>query len=440
MRRFIFLPILLLGFTTLFAQSRPKADDNLQKANKRPPTTTAAESKTKPENQPTTIEQNSVPSQSTPDSAEAVPDGEVLRVDTNLVTIPVKVSDRSGRFVAGLIKENFKIFEDGAEQEIAYFSNAEEPFTVALVLDMSYSSTFKIGEIHSAAMAFIAQLHPNDKVMVVSFDEEVHVLCEPTNDRNVLQAAIKTTQIASGTSLYEAVDLVVNKRLKKISGRKAIVLFTDGVDTTSRRVFASDNLRDVYETDSLIYPIEYDTFNDVQAMKDKPVIGGQSGGGGGGTTIPGSGNPTRFPIPGTGNPFPFPIPGTGGRTGNPSPSTIPGSPSPPIPGTGGNPSPLPFPLPTTTGAQGTSAEEYRKAQEYLESLANSTSGRVYKANTTVNLAQAFTNIANELRQIYSLGFYPIEEKAGKRRQLKVRVNQPGVAVRARDSYVVGKKK
>lgn len=417
MRRFIFLPLILLIITTAFAQSRPKIDDNLQKANKRPPQT--AETKPKPSDQATS-DQNSDDAQSTADPKDIIQDNEVLRVDTNLVTIPVKVSDRGGRFIAGLKKEDFKIFEDGAEQEIAYFSNVEEPFTVALVLDMSYSSTFKIGEIQSAAMAFISQLHPNDKVMVVSFDEEVHVLCEPTDNREILKSAIKNTKVSSGTSLYEAVDLVVNKRLKKIEGRKAIVLFTDGVDTTSSSVFAQNNIQDVNESDALIYPVEYDTYNDVQAIKNNPP----------------STTSSRTTVPGTGTTFPFPFPG-GGR---PSQSTIPKVSVPSqIPGSG-NPSPLPFPIPTTASSQGTSAEDYRRAGEYLEALANSTSGRVYKANTTANLAQAFTNIANELRQMYSLGFYPNEERAGKKRQLKVRINQTGAVVRARDSYVVGKKR
>jgi len=74
------------------------------------------------------------------------------------VTIPVKVSDRGGRFIPGLTKENFTVLEDGDEQEIAFFSNEQQPFTVALVLDMSYSTTFKINEIQSAAIAFIDQL------------------------------------------------------------------------------------------------------------------------------------------------------------------------------------------------------------------------------------------------------------------------------------------
>src|SRR5205085_2358177 len=80
------------------------------------------------------------------------------------------------------------------------------------------------------------------------------------------------THIATGTSLYEAVDLAMNARLRSIKGRKAIVLFTDGVDTTSRRSNDLENLRDAMELDALIYPIRYDTYADVQAMKNKSTV------------------------------------------------------------------------------------------------------------------------------------------------------------------------
>ena len=322
-------------------------------------------------------------------------DGEVITVDTNLVTIPIRISDRNNRFISGLVKEDFKVFENDVEQEIAYFSNEEQPFTVALILDMSLSSTFKISEIQNAAIAFTAQLRPRDKVMVISFSEQVYVLCEATSDRQKIQSAIRGTRIESGTSLYEAVDLTINDRLKKIQGRKAIVLFTDGVDTSSRRANSVDNLSAAFELDALIYPIKYDTYNDVQAIKNKPIIT------------------------------------------QPNPTGIPGIPP-------GNPSPLPFPLPIPTvgtpSSQGTSTEDYRKATEYLDELAARTGGRVYEASTAANLAVAFSNIAAELRQLYSLGYYPKEEgKAGQRRKIKVRTGKSGVVVKARDSYIVGKK-
>ena len=389
MKKYAFVLVatfICLSFTFSFAQSRraPTESDN-QKANKRPTTPTATPT-------PTPVETEASETEFEKD-ASVQTDGEVLRVDTELVTIPVKISDRKGRFIGGLMKEDFQVFEDNAPQEITYFSNEQQPFTVALVLDMSYSTTFKIAEIQQAAMAFIAQLRENDKVMIVSFDEEVHVLCQPTTDRKVMQTAIRSTRIASGTSLYEAVDLVINDKFRKTNGRKAIVLFTDGVDTTSRKAHDLNNLSDALELDALVYPIQYDTFNDVQAIKNKPII------------VP----PTQ----------PSPIPTQ-------------------------NKSPFPFPIPTggvgTPNSQGTSAEDYRKADEYLNQMADRTGGRLYKASTTANLALAFSNIAAELREYYSLGYYPKEDaKIGKKRKIKVRVTQTGLVVRARDGYVVGKK-
>lgn len=329
-------------------------------------------------------------------------DGPEIIVDTKLVTIPVRVMDRKGRFVQGLTKGNFKVFEDGVEQEVALFSNDAQPFTVALVLDMSYSAKFKAADIQNAAIEFIDQLRPNDRVTVISFDEEVRVQCEPTSDRRTIYAAIRKAQISTGTSLYEAVDLTINNRLRKIEGRKAMVLFTDGVDTTSRRSNDHDNLRDAMEIDTIIYPIRYDTFADVQRIKNSPI-------------------PQQIPQ----------RPGTGGLPPGTTPPIIPTN----------NPSPFPFPIPTAgmgrPGDKGTTPEEYSKGQEYLDELAVRTGGRIYVADTLGNLSSAFSKIASELRELYSIGYYPPDESTGgKVRKIKVKVDVPNVAVKARDSYAV----
>lgn len=394
----VFCLVFCLTSTFNFAQSRRAAPEpeKTQKVNQRPPQTAAAP---KPpanieEDEPNTTNIERI---AAPVEAAAADDGDVIKVETEIVSVPVKISDRKGRFIGGLTKENFQIFEDGVPQEIEYFSNEQQPFTVALVLDMSYSAKFKAPEIQQAALTFISQLRENDRVMVVSFDEQVYVHTEPTSDRQALQRAVKSTKIGYGTSLYEAVDLVINQKFRRINGRKAIVLFSDGVDTTSRRAHDLNNLSDALELDALVYPIQYDTFAAVQAMKNKPVISQP--------TIP-------SPIP-TQNksPFPFPLP-TGG--------------------TGGV---------GTMDAKGTSVEEYRKADEYLNEMANRTGGRLFQADSIVNLERAFSNIAAELREYYSLGYYPKDAAtAGKKHKIKVRVNQPpNAVVRARDSYVVGKK-
>jgi VWFA-related protein len=373
MKAFLILLLLALAVTFCPAQSRRVDTGTDGKQNARPPQPLAT---------PTPG-----PSKS---NSSATDDGEVVKVDTRVVTVPVRVIDRKGRFVGGLTKDDFKVFEDGSQRDISYFSSEQEPFTVALVLDMSYSTKFQITEIQSAAISFIDQLGPHDKVMVVSFDEDVHMLCEPTNDRAAIYRAIRSTKISTGTSLYEAVDTVMNERMKQIKGRKAIILFTDGVDTTSTRTSDMQNLDDAMELDALIYPIRYDTYQDVQAMKNKSVNG---------PTMP----TISFP--------------------------------------GQQPKSVPVSDPTTPsipGERGTSLEDYKHAEKYLTQLAVRTGGDIYLADSLGNLSVAFSKIASELREYYSLGFYPPDdEDAGKLRKIKVRVDKQDVAVKSRDSYVLG---
>ena len=148
---------------------------------------------------------------------------EEIKVETNLVTMPVSVLDRDGRFVSGLTQRDFEIFENGSKQKIEYFQSVEQPFTVVLMIDVSPSTQFRIDEIQNAAISFVDQLRPADRVMVIAFDESVRVLSEPTNNRNQLRNAIQMAQFGDGTSLYEAVDNALNRQLAKIQGRKAVV-------------------------------------------------------------------------------------------------------------------------------------------------------------------------------------------------------------------------
>lgn len=158
-----------------------------------------------------------------PTPTPATGDDEIIRVETNLVTMPVSVLDRDGRFISGLQQNDFKIFENGVEQKLDYFQSVEQPFTVILLIDVSPSTQFKIGEIQDAASAFVDQLRPADRVMVISFDESVHVLTPATNNRYQLKNAIRQLEFGDGTSLYEAVNYVIDNQLRQIQGRKAVV-------------------------------------------------------------------------------------------------------------------------------------------------------------------------------------------------------------------------
>ena len=334
-----------------------------------------------------------------PSAPQEVEAGDIIKVDTTLVTIPVSVMDRDGRYVPNLRKEDFRLWEDGVEQDVAFFSSVDKPFSVVLMLDTSPSTQFRLEDIEEAAISFVNQLRPDDRVMVVSFNGEINVLSDFTSDRSKLDRAIRRAHTDDGTRLYDAVDAVINRELSKVQGRKAIVLFTDGVDTTSRRATYESNLQDAQELDALIYSVEYDTSGDVAGVTfpDPNDVFGQILGG---------------------------IFGGGRRSGGGYPRGGGGYPR----GGGGYP---------RGGARGTGRSDYELADQYLREIADSTGGRQYHADSLQNMSLAFANVAEELRRQYSIGYYPKRPgQPGERRQIKVRANEPNLAVRSRDSYVV----
>lgn len=186
---------------------------------------------------------------------------QIIKVETDLITVPVSVFDRNGLYIPNLRRSDFKIFEDGVEQEIAYYGTSDKPFTVVLLIDTSPSTNYKIDEIRQAAVAFVDQLKSEDAVMVIEFDGNVNVLTEVTRERPRIYKAIGKADFGSGTSLYDAVDFSLRKKLSKIEGRKAIVLFTDGVDTTSSKAGYDTTLSLAEEADAMIFPIYYNTFD-----------------------------------------------------------------------------------------------------------------------------------------------------------------------------------
>jgi VWFA-related protein len=272
---------------------------------------------------------------------EEVEENDIVRVDTMLVTVPVSVLDRQGRFIPGLKREDFTLLENGEQQPIAYFETAEKPFTVALLLDTSASTQFQLDEIKRAAIAFAKQLRPQDRVLVVTFNSEVLLLTEATNDVNLMEAAIEEyANTGTATRLYDAVDLTIQERLNRIKGRKAIVLFTDGVDTASQKATYKSTVDQVQELDALIYPIQYDTTDYMQAMQNS-----------GSVTVT------------TTQQGPFGIT-TSKQTYN-------------------------GPLNGGARLPGTTKADYDRAGQYLNALADRTGGRLYQATTQRNWLARF---------------------------------------------------
>lgn len=392
---FVFLSLLSLVVTTTatgFGQGRPRRVGDSAGTQQ---TTSPAPAPTRPPvlggaNYPNNRQPEAQKDQ-TPSGPEEVDAGDIIRINSTLVTIPMSVMDRDGRYIPNLQKEEFRIWEDGVEQDVAFFQSVDKPFSVVLMLDTSPSTQFRLEDIQDAAISFVNQLRNDDRVMVVSFNDDIKILSEFTTDRRKLERAIQRAKTDDGTRLYDAVDMVINQQLSRVQGRKAIVLFTDGVDTTSRRASYDTNVVDAQELDALIYPVQYDTSADMNAgnfpvgridVWDQ-ILGGIFGGGSGRRG--------------------------GGRHG----------------GGGGYPS-----------RRGTGRGDYEIGHEYLQQLANSTGGREYQADSLQNMTYAFANVAEELRRQYSIGYYPKRPaQPGERRQIRVRARQPNLAVRARDSYI-----
>lgn len=186
-------------------------------------------------------------------------DGQTIRINVEMVSLPVVVTTQAGKRITDLKKEDFRVFEDGVEQEIAGFAATDEPVAVALLLDTSGSTENELANIQNAAIDFVNQLHPDDEVAIVSFADDVRLQQDFSIDRDRNEYGIKQTRSGGSTVVYEAVWLGLEDVLKPVSERKAMVLFSDGVDTSSRRASRKETLELARETRATIYSVYYDT-------------------------------------------------------------------------------------------------------------------------------------------------------------------------------------
>jgi VWFA-related protein len=299
-------------------------------------------------------------------STNAYAQDEVIRVDTSLVTVPATVIDRDGRYVTNLKKEDFQIFEDGIEQEVAVFDQVEKPFTILLLLDNSGSMNDYLPNLARAANAFVKQLRPDDRLAVAVFSDKkrIQILLEPTKVKDLqLKISLNKRMGDYFTATFDAVENGI-EYMKKFQGRRAIVLFTDG-EQYGIKASAKSNFRDAEEQESLIYTIRFGVFPTYQ--------------------------------PGFSD----------------------------------------YLTKKTELNQKTKLKLEEKANFYLQTLAQKTGGRSFEIEDIADLEKTFASVANELGRQYSLGYYPKEQgQASGKRQIKVKMRQPNLVVRARDSYIV----
>ncbi len=310
-----------------------------------------------------------------------------ISIDTNLISVPVIVSDRNNRYVPDLKVESFHLFDNQAEQKISYFDTSEEPLNVVLMLDTSLSTRDVLNDIKKAAKAFLKELRPQDRAMIVTFDWQTQKLSTLTSDRKELENAIKHAKVGKypDTVLNDALMDVSAHVLQPIRGRKAIILLSDGEDHGSD-IAAQQLIASESEADAMIYSVCYQP--ELQRfLGDRPGRGRD-----GGRHARGGGR---------GRPFHH---------------------APQRPG----------------GPQGRGRPPWRRDDEGVElmqKLAEVSGGRFYEGETKT-LKDTFALIAEELRHQYRLGFYPEDLKRdGSTHALLVRVSLPDVSVRSRREYL-----
>ncbi|MDQ5844088.1 MAG: VWA domain-containing protein [Acidobacteriota bacterium] len=395
---------------------------------------------------------------------------EVLKITTDLVTVPVIATTTNGNYVPDLRQDEFNISEDGVQQEVAFFATVSAPFHVVLLLDTSASTKDKLGTIRRSAIAFVEQLQLGDRVKVISFDDKVRDLSEFTNDRSILRGAINRTEPGQGTKLYDAMDLALSS-VRIIQGRKAIVLFSDGVDWRSDQATFDGTLHWLDEEGAIVYAIRYDTRDETERIARqqagepqlptidvirKPPPGTTA------PTFP-SEDPDAVPTAGKSDPTgPFGLPSAREilrRRGEqrdrdrerndpnyPRPDRIP-DPQDPT----GRRSDGSYPPAGRDGTgypgssrRGTRPDDsisamldhlYVTADSYLGALTEKSGGRIVRADTVASLPDAFAQIAAELRTQYAIGYYPTNKaRDGKYRKIKVGSARKSVILRARPGY------
>jgi Ca-activated chloride channel homolog len=324
------------------------------------------------------------------------PKEEVLRMDTNLVSIDVNVTSKTGsRSTNNLTVQDFVIFEDGIRQKIENFATVDVPFNVVLLIDTSGSAKEEISLIKKAAKRFLSEMRPQDQIAILEFNQRVTVLEELTTDRNKIEHAIDFLQEGTGTAFYDALQNTLDEVLSKVEGRKAIIALTDGVDSIGSATY--EEILPVLEKSKVTsYFLELNT----EAITEKGIM----------------------------------LDCEDAKSFHFSTKQL-----------------KKYLHEYAEGADESQYQEhcdlsrlermqinrrlYESSRKEIRELAAQSGGRVYPCKRLSEIEPAYTQIAAELRTQYSLGYYPKNEKRdGNWRKIKIEVKRPGLEARTKPGY------
>jgi VWFA-related protein len=311
-----------------------------------------------------------------------------LSQETNnsFVSVPVTVSDRENRYVTGLKKEDFTVYQDGIKQKITFFSTYNEPLKIVLLLDTSKSTRNVIGKIKEAAKDFIDTLKPDDQCQVATFDSQLKVINPFTSNHQLIKNSLNKIEIneSGGTLMFSAVNQIIQKSFNNVKDRKVIILLTDGNDFGSS-ITKNEFLNTLEESDILIYTIFFRTGEvfDKSVNSDKKAKQNKKS--------------------------------RKNKKNNPNSAQA-------------------VYIPTAEEIRNLERREEGEAIDSLKRMSDITAGRFYLSNVP-DLEKVFRKITGELTQQYRLGFKPQNSAAGSdAHNISVTVERPDVVVRTRETF------
>jgi VWFA-related protein len=321
--------------------------------------------------------------------------GPTIRVDTDLVSVDITVTDRKGnRTITGLKASDFVVYEDGVRQKISDFSTADIPFSLALMIDTSASTRDELPLIRSSARRFIDDLRLKDRIALIQFNKQIEITTPLTSDRSKLEIGLKQLRLGSGTSFYDAMQSAISDALK-VAGRKAIVALTDGVDSFGTSTF--DQLMPQLEkAGASVYFLELNTesFTEAGMMRDCTDR-----------------EHFRFSAKQLKKYVKEYLQG-GDEADYASHCSL-----------------------SSLERMQINRRLYQSARRELHEIAKRTGGRVYPIKDLSELEPAYKQIAAEVGMQYSLAYYPTNDKHdGKWRRLRVEIRRPGFTVQSKPGY------
>jgi VWFA-related protein len=332
-----------------------------------------------------------------------------LTVDVDSVFLNVSVRENeTNHSLGGLQKDDFTIYEDGIEQEVSQFLPTEAPFDLLLLIDVSGSTRPYIKMMKEAAIEFTRNINSNDRIAVATFNSKVRLVQNYTSDREAAEKAISKIKSGGGTAFYDALMTSITEYKRDTTRRNAVVVFTDGVDNSLEGVWGSGSkisfdelFRQIQESDTIVYTIFLNTEGDLSSSS-KAASPNPSGWPG---TILKGRNSGIFPFP-----FPFPGSSQGKRR------------------------------PASKDDDENLDDVYRQAKNQLHRIAEQTGGRLYSPAKLDELSGMYSEIADDLRIQYQLGYNSSNQNNdGKWRKIRVKIaNYPDAAVRTRQGYYARK--